>query len=82
MAAAGYVDRNSGEAETCAMALGGRTVLLATVAAQGSTASTVAWHLLTVSAQRQVIWVAATAADLPVGKLLATDTMTAADVRV
>jgi hypothetical protein len=74
---AGYLDRGSGGNTACAMALRGRTVLVITVGARGAKASAVVLHLLVVSTKRQLPMVPATATDQPLGKFIATGTMTA-----
>lgn len=74
---AGYLDRGSGENTACAMALRGRTVLVITAGARGAKASTVVLHLLTVSTKRQLPMVPANATNQPLGRFIATGTMTA-----
>ncbi|HEY7265801.1 MAG TPA: PQQ-binding-like beta-propeller repeat protein [Trebonia sp.] len=79
---AGYLDRGSGESTACAMALRGRTGLVITVGTRGAKASTVALHLLIISAERQLPMVPAIAKDQPLGKFIATDAMTAYNTRL
>ena len=79
---AGYLERGSEESIACAIALRGRTTLVITVEARGSKASTVALHLLTISTERQMSMVPATATDQPLGRFIATDTMTAFNTRL